>query len=494
MTASVILAIDQGTTNTKAVIVDQQGTIQGKGVAPVPIEHPQPGWIQQAPEAIWHSVLSAISNCLQSLPPQDIAGLGISNQRESVVIWEHDTGTPIGPAITWQCRRTTEATNALKKQGVEAEVMARTGLPLDPLFPALKIKWLLNQAPSSKKLCAGTIDSWLIWKLTEGAVHATDQSNAARTQLLNLQTGTWDPHLCSLFGVPLSVLPHVCDSQHIFGHTCNVQGLPDGIPIGSAIGDSHAALFGHVATNPGDAKITFGTGSSIMAAIPSFQVPTEGVTTTIAWSIGGVRVFAYEGNILVSASLFPWLAQTLGLGDDVGALMELAGSVEDSKGCYLVPAMVGLGAPHWNPEARGLISGLNFNTSPAHIARAGAESLAFQVVDVMEMIYAQAALPQGRIVVDGGPSQNPLLMQIVADCLGSPLEVGNVSETSALGTAYLTGMSLGIWNAPEDLESLKHHRTTIYPKLSPEKHAKSLLGWRDAVKKCTLPAANDSRK
>ena len=492
MNPSVILALDQGTTNTKAVLVDPQGIIVAKGIAPVSIEHPRPGWVQQDPEAIWQSVLSAISHCLEPLPPQEIAGLGISNQRESVVLWERDTGRPLGPALTWQCRRTIEATNRLKQAGVETEVIARTGLPLDPLFPALKLKWLLEQSPRTKNLCAGTIDSWLIWKLTQGAVHATDQSNAARTQLLNIQTGAWDAHLCSFFEVPVSVLPDVCDSQHIFGHTRDVPALPNGIPIGSAIGDSHAALFGHVATQPGDAKITFGTGSSVMAALPSFQIPTHGLTTTIAWSIKGVRVFAYEGNILVSASLFPWLARTLGLGEDVEALLELARSVEESNGCTLVPAMVGLGAPHWNPEARGLISGLNFNVSPAHIACAGAESLAFQVVDVVEAIYAQSSLPMGRLFVDGGPSQNLFLMQLVADSLNHPLEIGRASELSALGAAYLAGISLGIWKGPADLESLKPQPTTIHPKLSPEKRAKALQGWRDALKRCTLPAAKNS--
>lgn len=490
MTSPFLLAIDQGTTNTKAILVDEQGLIQAKGSASVPIEHPHPGWVQQNPEEIWQSVLSAISNCLKPLSQQNIVGLGISNQRESVVIWDRDTGTPLGPAITWQCRRTTEATNTLKKSESESEVIARTGLPLDPLFPALKIKWLLDQAPTSKNLCAGTIDSWLIWKLTKGAVHATDQSNAARTQLLNILTGSWDIHLCSLFGVPSAILPEVCDSQHTFGHTCGVPALPDGLPIGSAIGDSHAALFGHVATNPGDTKITFGTGSSVMAAIPSFQVPTNGVTTTVAWSIGRVTTFAFEGNILVSASLFPWLAQILGLGGDVGALMDLACTVEDSNGCYLVPAMVGLGAPHWHPEARGMIAGMSFNTSAAHVAYAAAEAMAFQVVDVMEAIYAQSPVPMGQLFVDGGASQNPFLMQLVADYLDYSLEMGSASEISALGAAYLAGISVGIWRGPGDLVSLKRNRTRLHPTLASEKRVKALSGWRNAVKKCTLPSEN----
>ncbi len=492
MNSPVILAIDQGTTNTKAVIVDKNGAIQAKGLAPVAIEHPHPGWVQQDPEDIWQSVLSAISECLVALSEWDVAGIGISNQRESVVIWNRDTGVAAGPVITWQCRRTTEATNALKTLGVEPDVIARTGLPLDPLFPALKIKWLLDQADSSKHLCAGTIDSWLIWKLTGGAVHATDKSNAARTQLLNVCEGAWDPTLCALFNVPLEVLPEVCDSQHVFGQTRGIPNIPDGLPIGSAIGDSHAALFGHAATGPGDAKITFGTGSSLMVTLPVFQAPNDGLTTTIAWSIRGVSTFAYEGNTLVSASLFPWVARLLGYGDDVDAMIELSRTVEDANGCYLVPALVGLGAPHWEPEARGLISGLSFATEPAHVARAAVEAMALQVVDVMVAVNAQSPGPMGRLFVDGGPSRNPFLMQLVADYLDYPVEVSGSPELSALGAAYLAGLTVGIWDSPDELASLKRDRTKIWPNLEPEKRANVLSGWQNAVKKCKFPSVRES--
>ena len=355
MARDVILAIDEGTTNSKAVLITRSGEIISTGSAPVPIEHPQSGWVQQDPMAIWTATKQAISDCIALAPDATITALGISNQRESVMIWDRKTGAPLGPVLTWQCRRTAAECEALKAAGHEAEVLARTGLPIDPLFPPTKIAWLLaNHGAGAQDICIGTVDSWLIWQLSGGQVHATDRSNAARTQLFNLAESTWDQTLCELFKVDPAYLPRVQDSAHIFGETANTDVLPDGIPIASAIGDSHAALFGHGAFTPGDGKVTFGTGSSVMATIPEFITPPDGLTTTIAWSLNGQSTFAFEGNILVSASVFPWAAKTLGLGG-VDELMALAGTVPSTEGVCLVPAHVGLGAPHWAPEARGLI-------------------------------------------------------------------------------------------------------------------------------------------
>ena len=408
--------------------------------------------MEQDAEDIWNSVVKAVAACLDAAEGTEILGLGISNQRETVLTWDRATGSATGPAITWQCRRTTETTEALKRSGVEDRVLSLTGLPLDPLFPASKIRWLLDRTESQANLCAGTVDSWLIYKLTGGQEHATDRSNASRTQLLNLHSGAWDEELCRLFEVPPGILPKVADSQGIFGHTRGVPGLPDGLPIASAIGDSHAALFGHAAFAPGDAKITFGTGSSVMVNMPAFVAPEGGLTTTVAWSRDGAMTYALEGNILVSASAFPWTASLLGLDGNVDKLMDLAASVEDSGGAYLVPAFVGLGAPHWKPESTGMVTGLRFSSTPAHVARAAADSMALQVSDVLTAASRTGEGSGGAINVDGGPSENPFLMQLVSDILGRPLRVCRMPEVSAFGAATLAGLALGVW---PDLDGLK---------------------------------------
>jgi glycerol kinase len=485
MARRAILAIDEGTTNSKAVLVSQSGEIIASAASPVPIEHPQSGWVQQDATEIWRATQEAIASCVEKAPDTDIAALGISNQRESILIWDRSTGAPLGPVITWQCRRTADACEALKAAGHESSVIARTGLPLDPLFPPTKIAWLLKnlEDPSNKnpsnEICIGTIDSWLIWKLSDGIIHATDRSNAARTQLFNLAESKWDQSLCDLFGVDQSMLPEVYDSSHVFGETRDVGCIQDGIPIASAIGDSHAALFGHGAFGLGDGKVTFGTGSSVMATIPKFELPPQGITTTIAWSIMGQTTFAFEGNILTSASIFPWTADILGLAD-VDELMALAARVENANGVCLVPAHVGLGSPHWNSYARGLISGLSFGTEPAHIARAATDSMALQVLDVLE-IMSDAAKTAGRLFVDGGPSGNKFLMQILADILDRPVSPGVNPELSALGAAYLAGLATGYWENIEALAKLPAHENEITPTIDPASRALAIANWRKAI-------------
>ncbi len=407
MSHDVILTIDQGTTNTKALLIDKQARIVALGSSPLDISYPKPGWVEQSADQLWSSVLSAIKQCLDVAPEHNIIAIGISNQRESVVMWDASSGAALAPAITWQCRRTTELTEKLKANGHQDEVLKKTGLPLDPLFPATKIHWLQSlTGKQSKSKCIGTVDSWLIWKLTGGQRFATDRSNASRTQLFNVQSGKWDKTLCALFDVDDSMLAEVTDSKHSFGYTKGVPGIADGVPITSAIGDSHAALFGHGAFTAGETKATFGTGSSVMMVTPEFKVPKDGMTTTIAWSIDDKITYALEGNILVSASLFPWAATLLGLDGDVDQLMKLAESVTDSNDVMIVPALVGLGAPHWNPAARGEISGLSFNSTPAHIANAAAISMPLQVVDVINAMFKQSSVSNGRIFVDGGPTRN----------------------------------------------------------------------------------------
>ncbi len=479
MAQRAILAIDEGTTNSKAILVAEHGEILATGSAPVPITHPASGWVQQDAREIWAATTSAMSACLEAASGVEVVAVGISNQRESILIWDRQTGAPLGPVITWQCRRTADACADLRSAGHETEIIARTGLPLDPLFPPTKAAWLLKHHGTAADVCIGTVDSWLIWCLSGGNVHATDRSNAARTQLFNLAQGQWDSELCKLFGVDPAMLPEVQDSANVFATTKGIPGLPDGVPVASAIGDSHAALFGHGAFGRGDGKVTFGTGSSVMTTIPDFIVPPAGITTTIAWSLNGQSTYAFEGNILVSASILPWTAEMLGL-DGVDALLDLAQTVVDSGGVSLVPAHVGLGAPHWNAEARGLICGLSFGTTPAHIARAAAESIAFQVHDVYT-IMADAAGGIGRLFVDGGPSRNAFLMQMVADALNHPVTPCRNSEASAIGAAHLAGLATGFWPDLDAVARLANHAGTLTPAQEALARGKGLDAWRKAI-------------
>ncbi len=477
-----ILAIDEGTTNSKAVLVSEVGTIISTGSASVPTYYPEPGWVEQNANEIWAATRSAIADCLEAAPDVEITALGISSQRESILIWNRKTGEPLGPVVTWQCRRTSAACEALKQTGHEPEVIARTGLPLDPLFPPTKVAWLLEAHATGRAeadICVGTVDAWLIWKFSGGTVHTTDRSNAARTQLFNLAEGRWDASLCDLFGVSMSTLPRVHDSSHVFGATQGTGIMPDGVPIASAIGDSHAALFGHGAFGKGDGKITFGTGSSMMTTIPEFIVPPDGITTTIAWSLNGTSNFAFEGNILVSASILPWTATLLG-HKDVGELLDLAQTVDDTLGVSLVPAHVGLGAPHWKSKARGLISGLSFSSGPAQLARAAAESMAFQVHDIYA-IMSGVAKGIGRLFVDGGPSRNKFLMGLVADYLDHPVTPCRNSEASAIGAAYLAGLATGVWPDLEAVSQLTNHDKEIAPSMPQEIRNRGLANWNSAI-------------
>jgi len=478
-----ILAIDQGTTNSKAVLVSTAGEILSRGTSPAGIEHPQPGWVEQNPLRIWQSVQEAIAACLDTGPAADILGIAISNQRESVTVWDAVTGRPLGPVISWQCRRSAPACAELIAAGHAARVQTLTGLPIDPMFPGSKMKWLLDRVPEGHEVRLGTIDAWLIHCLTDGAVHACDASNAARSQLYDLNRQTWSDELCGLFGVPESTLPEVRDSAACFGGTTNVPGLRDGIPICSAIGDSHAALFGHGAFNPGDGKVTFGTGSSIMTTLPGFIAPQQGITTTIAWSVGGKPTYAFEGNILVSAAALPWMVEMLGL-PGVQALTDLAATAEP-KGPGFVPAFVGLGAPHWQADARALFSGITFNTTRAQMARAVTDSMAFQVHDVFKAMSAQSPAPLGRLYADGGPSRNTFLMQCVADTLNHTVIQCDAPEASALGAAYLAGLSLGIWPDLAAISALPRAGHSLFPQVSDA--ADRLRVWQDAIYRSTLP-------
>ena len=478
-----ILAIDQGTTNSKAVLVSDSGDILSRGSAPVGIDHPQPGWVEQDPLRIWASVQEAIAECLAGAHVQ-ILGIAISNQRESVTVWDADTGVPLGPVVSWQCRRTAPVCAELTAAGHAPRVQDLTGLPIDPMFPGPKMKWLLDRVPAGRKVRLGTIDAWLIHCLTGGAVHACDASNAARSQLYDLNRQVWSDELCNLFGVDKACLPRVQDSASIFGVTRGVAGLPDGLPIAAAIGDSHAALFGHGAFNPGDGKVTFGTGSSIMTTLPQFIAPQQGITTTIAWALNGTPTYAFEGNILVSASALPWMVEMLGL-PDVQALTDLAATAAP-EGPGFVPAFVGLGAPHWQADARALFCGITFNTTRAQMARAVTDSMAFQVHDVFAVMSAQSPAALGKLYADGGPSKNTFLMQCVADTLNHPVIQCDAPEVSALGAAYLAGLSLGVWPDLAAIAALPRGHKVLPPQSGDR--AARLAVWQDAIKRSTLPA------
>ncbi|WP_184400459.1 FGGY family carbohydrate kinase [Rhizobium sp. BK650] len=476
-----ILAIDQGTTNSKAVLVSETGEVLARGSAAVGISYPQPGWVEQDPRRIFASVCEAIEACLKKISDITVEAVAVSNQRESVTVWDGETGEALGPVVSWQCRRTTPDCERLIAEGHLDRVETLTGLPLDPMFPGSKFRWLLDRVPAGRRVRLGTVDSWLIHCLTGGRRHVCDASNAARSQLFDLNGQVWSAELGEIFGVDIALLPEVLDSSADFGTTRGLPGIPDGTPIRSAIGDSHAALFGHGAFKPGDGKVTFGTGSSVMTTLPRFIAPQNGITTTVAWRIAGVPTFALEGNILVSAASLPWMAGILGL-PDVAALIDLAAKAEPG-GPGFVPAFVGLGAPYWNSDARALFAQINFSTTRAQMARSVTDSIACQVHDVIAAMRAQSGGQLGALYVDGGPSQNRFLMQCVSNLIEHAVIQCETPEASALGAAYLAGLSLGLWKDLDTIEALPRSAHVIRPE---ESDRTGLLNtWNDALARST---------
>ena len=450
-----ILAIDQGTTNTKALLVDAEARIHQQASVPNTVTYPHPGWAEQSATALMEGVRQVISEVVdRNGGARNIAALAISNQRESVVLWDASTGEPIGPCVIWQCRRSAPACEVLREAGQAPLIEQKTGLALDPLFPATKIAWLLDNIPGARtraergELRAGTVDSWLLWNLTAGAVHATDHSNASRTQLFDTAALRWDEELARLFNVPLSLLPEVRASNSMFGRlAAGACALPQGIPIHAMIGDSHAALYGHGIRTPGAVKATYGTGTSLMTLTPHRVQSRHGISSTIAWSTAEGPIHALEGNISVSGQAAAFMAEMLGLGDPA-ALSRLAETVPDSNGVAFVPALVGLGAPHWRADARGTITGLSLGTRPAHLARAALEAIAFQVADVLSAMEQDIGAALSELRADGGASRNPMLMQFQADIIGRPVAAAAAAEVSALGAAAMAFAGLGREMAP----------------------------------------------
>jgi glycerol kinase len=480
-----ILAIDQGTSATKAVLVDASGAIVARGAAPIGQAHPHPGWVQQSAHEIWHSVLTAVAACLAGQEPRPWQAVGLSTQRESLVLWDRRTGAPLGPLLSWQDQRTAPHCARLRAAGAGDVVRRLSGLPLDPMFSALKAGWLLDaydpvrERSRRGELCLGTVDSWLLSRL--GAEHVIEVGNAARTQLLNVHTREWDPELLDLFGVPAEVLPQVVRSDGPFPAVRGVPPLKDGTPIGAVMGDSHAALFAHAGWRPGYVKATYGTGSSVMSLGDPALSASQALCLTVAWD-DGTPAYAYEGNIRSTGATLTWLADLL--DTTPGALAELA--APSSDGLHLVPAFGGLGAPWWDDRAEGVLSGLTFATRVPHIARAALESIAFQVEDVVSSMHREVR-PVETLLADGGPSSNRLLMQLQADTSGRRVEVAAAGDLSALGVAHLAGLGAGVWDRPA-LERLDRRRESYQPvESAPSRHART-SAWHAAVGRSRLSA------
>ena len=488
-----ILAIDQGTTNTKVLLVDAQGTVLAQAARSLTQHYPHPAWVEQDAGAIWKSVRDAIDACLAAIDEPQLAAIAITNQRESVMLWERDSGLPLGPVIVWQCRRTADFCAELRARGLAPWLAERTGLAVDPLFSGSKMRWLLDHVPDGWRraergeLCLGTIDSWVLWNLTRGNVHACDVTNASRTQLLDIHTLEWSDELRQVFDVPRAALPDVRPSSGDFGSSTSIGRLPAGIPIVSMIGDSHAALFGQAGFVPGIVKATYGTGSSLMTPTPAPVLSHQGLSTTVAWALDRKRVtYALEGNISVSGGAVQWLGEFLGLANPAEDVARLAERVDDAGGIYLVPAFVGLGAPHWNDAARGLISGLTRGSTAAHVARATLDAIAYQVRDVFDVMQAEAGADLTALLADGGASRNAMLMQFQADIIGRPLLRSTSAEASPLGAAYLAGLAVGIWRTVDEVAELPRPHERFDPRISVQDRAARYAGWQAAVARATL--------
>jgi glycerol kinase len=486
-----VMAIDQGTTSTTVVILDERLRLCAKASRELPQIYPEPGLVEHDPAAIWASVVGALADALAqaAIAPRDLAGIGITNQRETTVVWERASGRPIANAIVWQDRRTAPLCQELKAAGHEAMVRARTGLVLDPYFSGTKLRWLLDHVSGARAAAAagalafGTIDTYLVWRLTGGAAHVTDVSNASRTLLLDLERLAWDEELTALLQVPRALLPEVRSSSEVYGTTRGVPGLPDGLPVCGMAGDQQAALFGQACFAPGEAKCTYGTGAFLLMNTGGRPVPSRhGLITTVAWRLGQApAVYALEGSAFIAGAMVQWLRDGLGVIASAAAIEALARTVPDSGGVIVVPALAGLGAPHWRPEARGLITGLTRGTTAAHLARATLEGIALMNHDLLRAMEADSGHPLALLKVDGGAAANDLLMQFQADVLGVAISRPAVVETTALGAAFLAGLATGVWDGPDAIRAAWREERRFTPRAAPATVAAHLARWHDAV-------------
>lgn len=491
MPQQLIAALDQGTTNTKAMLLDRELRPLFRAAAAMDLHCPQPGWVEQDPMQLWHASLGVLEACAEHAREHGatIAGIAICNQRETALAWDRNRGTPLAPAISWQCRRSADVCARMSAQA--GAVQQSAGVPLDPLTTATKWRWMLEniaavrEAAEQRRLCFGTVDSWLLYNLSAGRLFATDTTNASRTGLLDLATLAWNEELAHAFGLPLYALPAIEASVKTPGVCTAIEPLR-GVPIVSAVGDSHAALAGYGRSQPGTVKATYGTGSSLMMLAPHLIAEASALARTVAWSLpeeplaAGTR-YALEGNITMTGSAVQWVGEFLGLANPAEDAAQLAAAVDDAAGVYFVPAMVGLGAPHWDSAARGTITGLDRSHRAAHLARAAIEAIAFQVADVFFAMKRSAGTELRTLQADGGATRNDSLMQFQADVLGVPVHVAADAELSNIGAARLGGIALGWWGDLESSPRLREPEKTFQPRWRDDERQRRYAGWKDAV-------------
>jgi glycerol kinase len=485
-----ILAIDQGTTGSRAIVFDRRGRAVASAYEEFPQYFPKPGWVEHDPEEIWRSVYRTVQKALTAVPGRSIAAVGITNQRETTVVWDRKTGRPAANAIVWQCRRTAPRCRELAAEpGLARLVRKRTGLPIDAYFSATKAEWILDRGglrdrARRGRLAFGTTDSWVLWKLTGGTSHATDPTNASRTMLFNIRRLDWDADLLDVFGVPAAMLPRVLPSSGEFGRTVRLGRLPAGLPVMGIAGDQQAALFGQAGFRPGAIKNTYGTGAFILLNTGRDLVESRhGLVTTVACGPGGKAVYALEGSVFVAGAAIQWLRDQLGVLSSAGSSEAAAAAVPDNAGVYFVPAFVGLGAPYWDAEARGTIVGLTRGAGRNHIVRAAVEAMAYSTRDVLETMRKDSGLRIRELRVDGGASANDLLCRFQADLLGVPVVRPKTIETTSLGAAYLAGLGAGVYESTAALESLAVDQRRFTPSMSRGQADRLYAGWQAAVRK-----------
>jgi glycerol kinase len=487
-----VLAIDQGTTGSTALVFSREGEIIGRAYSEFTQHYPKPGWVEHDPEEIWRVSLRVIEQAIASarLGHGDLQAIGITNQRETTVVWDKSTGEPVHPAIVWQSRQTAEICQQLKAAGREPLFRERTGLVVDAYFSGTKIKWILDRHPEARaravdgQVVFGTIDSWLLWKLTGGQAHATDATNASRTLLFDIHRRQWDEELAGVLDVPPAMLPEVRPSSGVFGVTRAVGGLPGDVPIAGIAGDQQAALYGQGCWDPGMAKNTYGTGCFAMMNMGGESpISPGGLLTTVASDARGNPAYALEGSIFIAGAAIQWLRDGLGLIASASETEAIARSVPDTLGVYVVPAFAGLGAPYWDMDARGAVLGLTRGVGRAHLVRATLESLAYQTCDVIEVMNRDSGVALRELRVDGGAAANDFLMQLQADLLGVPVDRPTVVETTATGAAFLAGLAVGFWDGPAELAGVRQRERLFEPLMNEDRRLELLAGWRQAVER-----------
>ena len=487
-----VFAIDQGTTGTTVLLIDRAGQVAGRGYSEITQHYPELGWVEHDPEEIWHKTLAAADAAVRSsgVRRDQIVAIGTTNQRETTVVWDKRSGKPVHNAIVWQCRRTAKMCEDLRERGLAEKVRRKTGLVIDPYFSATKLAWILDNvagvrdAAENGHMLFGTIDTWLLWKLTNGNLHATDYTNASRTMLFNIHSLSWDEELLAELNIPTTMLPEVCPSSGHFADVNCGHKVLDGIPIAGDAGDQQAAMFGQACFHPGSIKNTYGTGCFLMLNTGETPVFSEhGILTTIACGADGSPVFAMEGSIFVAGAAVQWLRDGLGIIKTAPETEPLARSVPDTGGVYVVPAFSGLGAPYWDADARGAILGITRGTRCEHIVRATLESIAYQTADVMGAMRSDSGGKIQQLRVDGGAAANNFLMQFQSDILGMAVNRPVIQETTALGAAFLAGLAVGFWNDGSQLEECRETDAVFMPKSTAADRAEVLSGWREAVRR-----------